>query len=862
MSITAQNATLQNAKSKEKPSQSNPFGMNSDKLIAIVCHVYPDGIGDLMHLATKANPAYLKSLPIFEGYDFVYLISYFRYVPGMHEKVNAILNEYSIESPFLMKLLNPATALTEFQQNMQNSGLIPLLKQCRAIINFSTASMELFLEKSAGISNKGPIPFVSIGEICAATYIKNRNSKYHGKQDDSLTADKQHRHMGASINHYGFFINPPKEKLTSAQALSKINDSQFITALFGNKTIKTNEMHCQEFLKNKLLVPCYFQDGSVISVTIMQGLITSLYVKENNIKEIIFVVNDDNFNPNLISKKYFTYLKDSKVGKILYTNGKTNKTETITFSNESDAEINVKILEGFWLNQRNYEYLAQAATGFYGCSGDNTLEKALSNPTLIPLFQCRQFKKNAISDLIGLAIRHLGSTSFCYLFLNQLKGTMLLKDSSSTNEMVMATIVSGLSATIRSSLFEEWSKLIKIIHEKYNFAAILPLIYTQAIKRWELNEAVTKRDKEKAGKLQNEIAALENEINKSQMEEFNEFLRQVPKGYPVQGNRVNLGNIRLNAQKFTQFLTILADAKQITSLNLKRNSICLNQNWTQFVNFLVKNPRFTHLNLRGCDLTEEMIIQFSNAVTQIKFENLSFHTNPISPAALQSILELLKHKEGSMHSLRYLDLSACDLSDKHIQLLVAALLQSKEMGRNLKLKLNINLNPRISQSSFTNLQPLVNSNLLELEIDHLHSKLTNLKQPDVKTDNNVSSEDIKNYSEKLSNTMLLNPMQLLDELNMLNLNSLNDLDSLDISDLAPGGKLSKLGKFLEFAKLSERPAKPKAPIIFSMEPDLNKSTLGQVPTTASAHAPTNASTDASANASANSKLNKTTNGSQ
>lgn len=489
-----------------------------DKYVVFACHVPDHGIGDLGHFmdVVKSN----KEHNLTGELKPVYIIT----TAWPASKILDILkeNNFDLEANpvHVVSSQDPISLEKYIDKNIQ--GIADQLEKTTALFNIST--LEFSPSGKAGSqlqrffkSKNKTVPCTSIVE--------------HGFFHIAISnTDPNHNLccMGFSPNEQGVFLKKPQTHKNKAENLSKIKDQTFLNTLLkrgGHPSTPTAD-EAADFLNDTLLIPCYFQEGSENFIALMNAVANSPLAAKY--KEIVFVTNKNQTYPD--RTKYANVLSGN-INKITFNSKDQDSVSETTVNNlqatPSVTGKNIRVIEGFWLNQADHDTLYQCAQVFGGCSGDKSLEQVLSHG-LVPLLQIRTWKMVFVKELISYAQCVLenelakGEKNHVAEYLKELLELRLFiskvifqkeklttitpqQTNSSAYEAQVKVIeaiekkISDISAKMASILTPEmqvqWNVLLKDMHENFNLYDKLPSVIQSTLARAEQTKAPQKHNK-------------------------------------------------------------------------------------------------------------------------------------------------------------------------------------------------------------------------------------------------------------------------------------------------------------------------------------------------------------------------------
>lgn len=586
-----------------------------------------------------------------------------------------------------------------------NQKLAKDLSEVSAIFNISTDLMSGVLEK-AGIKKPG-MQCVTLGEHGGASvdmgYDRNDKSKI---SPTVFTNNTSIRNMGFSQKHHGIFIKPPKILSSKAQSLSKIQDIKFLQLLLKSRSTAFDEKQMSEFLKTSMLIPGYLQGGPGSFIMICLSILGSDIARRQNFNEVVFVVNKGNYAEERFS---ISTLKTFRVKKleVIDIHSQTDNdfkasTKTIQVSPQG---ITLRIIQNYRLQaDDDYENLVKSAH-LYGCSGDKTLEMAISNK-IIPIFQAKAYKGSFLKELTRViqAFEKQDPQKSVSKFFDMLK-FLTPQIYRQCSDEVRYAIPRNIAKELNFDFLQAWPKVVEHLHQHHNFYTALPLIIKQTVYNALLEKALHRDHNEvRRAALSTHISLIEHELTKKEQQQCREIFEKIEAD--KLGDTMDLTRANLSPDHFISVCQKLEPKRKITKLMLDANPYSITSKaWDALIQLLSKHRSFytIHLSLNG--ITDEMFKALMPALQANPITELNIANNPLKREGLKQIaklmsesktlkilylglieldLECIKHLcEGiaATKSLKALDLRYCGITNAGAKLIAAALKKNKSINQ-------------------------------------------------------------------------------------------------------------------------------------------------------------------------------------
>lgn len=345
------------------------------------------------------------------------------------------------------------------------------------------------------------------------------------EREENLTIEQRAAYL-AAIKNKGFLSALMGGMGSKVVPVSGADSPPSMVAAAASDPTPTHDVKggselCIPFLKDTLVIPCYFQEGPKSFEVIMEAVAKSDIAK--GYQEVVFVVNKGQLN--VPGAKSSVPVASGSVpplppvegaGKPLIASaakppashaivsgsapagpsaagerkGALEEIAVEDIMNEHSERIGdnirgtiagkpIRILQGVWLDTADHEALRRAAQTLEGCSGDNSLEKALSLGH-VPLYQVRQWKKDFMVGLSGFVRKEYPKFQELYGFVK-----VLQKRGELTAE--------ELRPLLTEHLQQQWSVFINDLKTKHNaYDKVVPII-NQMIKLAAEADARTQR---------------------------------------------------------------------------------------------------------------------------------------------------------------------------------------------------------------------------------------------------------------------------------------------------------------------------------------------------------------------------------
>lgn len=607
-----------------------PSKLNGSLLFA--CFMI-QGMGDLGHFIDIASPKELSDIPACKNQKVIRILA----GPKTQEtRILQQLKQHQMQDTLLV-LYSQTEGRSIIKEVVDfikaNKKLLQAFQSASAIVNISTFYMD-FVFREIGINTEQkPVMILGIGEHGANSYTMGE-----GIDPYILRRSNEgfYRHMGFGFGHHGGMLRSSSQRRSHAESLANIQDLDLLTKVSGKPCTQVLDVNTAEgILQQNLLIPCYFQEGTVSFAAILQGVVKSEIVTKSKYQNIVFVVNEGNFDFEKLDKEA---LAKSGISKVVYFKKNTNTPKDCLISSEGQKCITV--IEGAFLPDDTYIDLLDSAQIFLGCSGDKSLEAAIRRG-LIPLYQA-PFEKCFVLDNFICVLNYL-APGLDFSFLEALLGSNHKTENCNNTEIV--SLAQNISRGLTVALRERWSQIAAELQKRFNFAKVLPYIITQTIyygKIYENNNVVQTKQLQSLIQKQNQLLS-------TAVDELEPFI------------------VGRQEVEFKAFLEYLDSQNCPESLKISQHFLSSRQ-WIELFKALSKNLRIKHLSIvkQISQLLEEKG-EIWKALTKMLAENSSLESLDLSgsiiPATYLKMLVTAILRKGS--TLRTLSLNGCRFSDAH-----------------------------------------------------------------------------------------------------------------------------------------------------------------------------------------------------
>lgn len=507
------------------------------------------------------------------------------------------------------------------------------------------------------------------------------------------------RVLGVAERHHGLLISHHPKHTSKAKALASIKNRDFLIALLGisikefKNCKELTEVNAETFLKDKLLVPAYFQEGPVVFNAILYGLLW--YAAKKECTELVIPINSGNFEYSSLDLKR---LRQFNVSEIAIVTPEKRQKAAIIKGKPPKNIIKLTILQGFYLEEEDYNALVQSAS-LYGCSGDNSLELAISNGEF-PICQVRTYKKYFWANFIKALQELAPDLEFDYI------ESMKIFNDKERQLYGEEHYLAHVQQIFNDKVIAAWPAVMQKFREKFNFYQVYPAIIQQVLclaRIKQLKDLDSSFEDIKIRGLEAAIAELDKKINCRDDSGFLNLLRSLEEGTAgttkrdsacLKENRELLGlDLRYRYYKEDSLCRVFEKMQKnshIRVLRFRDNEQDTTVVWEAFLKMLTINQNLVALDLTANDLNPKMIEELVRVLSQKAcITELNLSSNLFGAAGLRQLIKLM----GKDSTLLALDLSMTGLDDDAAYILVKAL----KMNKSLK-SINLVRNPGISMN--------------------------------------------------------------------------------------------------------------------------------------------------------------------
>lgn len=494
-----------------KASSLEKFTKQKDEYILFACHVHHDGIGDLGHYIDVVN--YILKNNLIPGYKPLFLISYHEPKGEKHLKdLKDMLTSagFDLKAPNLHLVPQPRNLSVDasrkaesppnpFNTYIHQEPLKTQLKNTQAMFSISLASaMNPYINTS--VANEGfslkelfdsygkAIPCTSIWEHGARDYSINESI-----ENSALNPLNVSYFMGSHEKGQGFLLKKPVGQNNKVSPLSQIKNQKFLNVLLNrDKKLESppDEKETAAFLKESLLIPCYFQTGSKDFLDFINIIASSPIAAQY--KEIVIVTSKkDQTYPE--REKYQGLLADNINQINFYKNDSETdpvlqgKVINIKRGKSDKPPLNVRVIEGFWLNDEDRDCLYQAAPIFEGCSGDKTFDAALGHGH-IPFHQKKEqellYFQWYVKAVMEYELEKKGNQEKDLVtpYIQKMIDFQISGDRSPDFiRLTRPKVIQEMSSLLTPQLVEQWKIIAKDLQQHQNFYHQLPSIVRKTL---------------------------------------------------------------------------------------------------------------------------------------------------------------------------------------------------------------------------------------------------------------------------------------------------------------------------------------------------------------------------------------------
>jgi hypothetical protein len=302
----------------------------------------------------------------------------------------------------------------------------------------------------------------------------------HGKSAVSKRNDSCHRSMGFDMGaEYGLLLQEPVATTLAEKAdvLQKITDKAYLRLLLEAEEKEPTSEQAATFLKKSLFVPGYFQGSQPVSVFLHSIPISPAAA---DYQDVVFHLSGKGFHQSLLTPNWFAKAGFASIEII------TNDTlEKIEIANATGTR-RLRILHNIRLNDADFNALFQMAQWFAGCSGDKTLEAALSNQ-LIPFYQSKSWKRGFTDSWMQYAQQ----TSLDVAIVQYIEYFHCLDNPLVAN---LSDLAQAMADLMTPEFLQDWMTFIRLIHDERNYYKYLPTILWEGIAFHEIAAAIQQKN--------------------------------------------------------------------------------------------------------------------------------------------------------------------------------------------------------------------------------------------------------------------------------------------------------------------------------------------------------------------------------
>lgn len=409
-----------------------------EKYFLYACFVMPDGVGDLGHFIDIAKE-HGKNDGL-ESYKPLYIVQY-ENAEHREQIIGALKDNGFDVNASNFHLVGPDNRFFEeysddkvpdnaktFEHYLAEKKILQeQLLSTPAMLNISTIQFNYHsrsvhggraLKKFIEQHNK-KMACMSIGEHHGegtfqgyfggdAQLLKH---KFLGVGNLKFDNPKGHKHIGLFIQK----LKAPQQKRPDLKAM---HNKAFLRTLWGQESPATatdkkeqgerkeqQEFDEKQFLEKTLLIPGYFNREPKMVAQFMSTVANADLTQPFN--EYVFVLNKGNTFSNM--QDYLEGLS-TQIKSIQIMTKEGDKVVKRSIENPNydpkGKQVTVRVLEGFWLDDHDFDILHQNTQLFAGLSGDKSLERVLSYGE-IPLPQIRLYKYELYRNLATMAAEYL-----------------------------------------------------------------------------------------------------------------------------------------------------------------------------------------------------------------------------------------------------------------------------------------------------------------------------------------------------------------------------------------------------------------------------------------------------------------------
>lgn len=555
----------------------------------------------------------------------------------------------------LMSVLELGTPVTEtkiFKEYLkQNSVFRAAMKEVTCVFNHPTKEMDIILPAAANL-HKSKLPFVSSSQHAALAYVQS-DEEALSASTETLIFDNNvsYRNTGFAPAHHGVYFeknsNVPRET-----AIHQFKDKVFLNILTNRKftfpktederkSIQENfvldQKQAAEFLAGTTVIPGYFQaveDRQKFLVPLLQGMLGSEIITSSEFQDIVFVLDGKNFDINKMDAAYcskmgyqsleLATLTIDEVGNIQAVNKAVKIFQKTT--DTSKPLKRVRIIQGYKRFDEDYPTLLNLSQFFYPCSGDASLETALSR-NLIPIYLCKQYMKPVLIDFEALLRRFFPDNALSAKFIK-----ILYKEPQDHI---------GMASALSNEMFKEWQECVSVLRSEYNFYDALTDIYTQMILMAHLNNLKRSNAKDpRISPLNDAIELLENRLHGKERKFLADTLKFLNKGIL---EKLRLTGMRFKDEEFIELCKAATNAQGLKTVEIGILSETLSDPCMEaFCSLMSNNKGIKELHVIYAKMTSSQVNQLISALKGKNIEILTFNATHFNQRVSQSIASFIR----------------------------------------------------------------------------------------------------------------------------------------------------------------------------------------------------------------------------
>lgn len=181
---------------------------------------------------------------------------------------------------------------------------------------------------------------------------------------------------------------------SQAALLADITHAHFHNFLHGKDRI--DKKAAQSVVEKTAFIPCYFLRDKDEALAMVVASAANAFEKDDKIQTVFLKGNFE--SKALFTQKNIDLLKMKGFTTIEYYNPKRQEKRQQTISKKRPAKV-LKLLSDAYFSEADHARMIQLGSALMGCSGDNSLQEAISNGAL-PLFNPHSPIK--VQPLVGL----------------------------------------------------------------------------------------------------------------------------------------------------------------------------------------------------------------------------------------------------------------------------------------------------------------------------------------------------------------------------------------------------------------------------------------------------------------------------